>query len=216
VSSTFSYLRRIISRRLNRHNLTAVYLRKDIKKRGFEVGEFSYGLPIIRDWGGPTRLVMGKYCSIADGVEIFLGGNHRVDWATTYPFPAMASLWKEARSIVGHPATRGDVVIGSDVWLGAKCVILSGITIGHGAVVGTRAVVTRDVPPYAIVAGNPARIVKMRFNKEDVQRMLAASWWELDRETVRCLMPLLASNQIEALLRKIAVLRKACNKGGTT
>ena len=109
------------------------------------IGAHTYGAPLVRWWGEPANLSIGRFCSIADDVQIFLGGNHRTDWVTTYPFPVFRA-WHEARGIAGHPATRGDVHIGHDVWLGSGSVILSGVTIGHGAVIGCRAVVSRDVP----------------------------------------------------------------------
>lgn len=122
-------------------------------KSRYEVGRGTYGNPTVLHWGEPTTLKVGCFCSIAADVKIFLGGNHRTDWITTYPFPA---FWKSAAHIKGHPSSRGDVIIGHDVWIGEGAVILSGVRIGNGAVVAASAVVTRDVPPYGIVAGNPA------------------------------------------------------------
>ena len=126
------------------------------------------------------HLTIGRYCSIADKVEILLGGGHRLDWATTYPFAAMAGLWPGVDASVDDQASRGDVTIGSDVWLGSGCLILSGVTIGHGAVIGAHAVVSRDVPPYAVVVGNPGRVVRSRFDPGlvagPVGRRLGGSW----------------------------------------
>ncbi len=148
--------------------------RRDWRRR-FAVGEGTYGEPRVLHWGEAATLRVGKYCSIAEGVTIFLGGNHRTDWITTYPFPVFRA---SARTIKGHPATRGDVVIGHDVWIGAGATILSGVRIGDGAVVGACAVVTREVPAYTIVAGNPARVVRNRFSETDVARLLALAWWD--------------------------------------
>jgi acetyltransferase-like isoleucine patch superfamily enzyme len=167
------------------------------------IGAHSYGIPRLRWWGEPANLSIGKFCSIAEGVEIFLGGNHRVDWVTTYPFPVMRH-WPQARAIKGHPATRGDVRIGNDVWLGAGCVILSGVSIGDGAVIGCRAVVSRDVPAYAIVAGNPATLVRMRFSDAQIQALQASAWWNLDPQRIRGLLPRLLSNDVDGFLREVA------------
>jgi acetyltransferase-like isoleucine patch superfamily enzyme len=128
---------------------------------------------------------------------VFLGGNHRVDWVTTYPFRIFR---QSARHITGHPATKGDVIIGNDVWIGAGAVILSGVTIGDGAVIATEAVVNRSVPPYCIVGGNPAQLLKKRFDDEIIQRLLAVEWWDWDDETIDEFMPLLSSPDIEKFL----------------
>lgn len=171
-----------------------------IAQHGFEIGGHTYGKPVLRWWGEKARLIIGRYCSIADGTTIFLGGNHRTDWVTTYPFSALAGRWPEAKSIVGHPATKGDVVIGNDVWLGGQCVIMSGVTIGDGAVVAARAVVTKDVAPYAIVGGNPAKVIGSRFPPEQVARLLALRWWDWPDDTVRRFIPLLLNGDIDAFL----------------
>ena len=132
--------------------------------------------------------------------EIFMGGNHRLDWVTTYPFPAIPSLWPEARTLDGSHTSRGDVSIGHDVWLGSQCFVLSGVTIGHGAVVAARAVVTRDVPPYAIVAGNPAKVVRYRMSPQRIEALLALRWWEWPEAEIKRRIPLLMSDRVEDLV----------------
>ena len=164
------------------------------------VGRHTYGAPKVRWWGEPANLFIGSFCSISNGVEIFLGGNHRTDWITTYPFSAFRK-WQEGSLIQGHPSSNGDVRIGSDVWLGSGCVILSGVTIGHGAVVACRAVVTKDVPDYAIVGGNPARIIRMRFNADQVERLTTSAWWTWPEDKLRQRLQLLMSPEIELFLR---------------
>jgi acetyltransferase-like isoleucine patch superfamily enzyme len=165
------------------------------------IGKYTYGRPKIRWWGEPANLSIGRYCSIADGVEIFLGGNHRTDWVSTYPFPVFRQ-WPEARAIEGHPGTRGDVCIGHDVWLASGCVILSGVTIGHGAVVGCRAVVTSNVPDYAVVAGNPAQVVRMRFTAEQIAALLQRAWWNWSPAKVRSHMRLILSSDVDRFLHE--------------
>ncbi|MFJ5368445.1 CatB-related O-acetyltransferase [Bosea sp. CER48] len=187
-----------LRKRLNPNNQTRLHLAHLVARRPgqFAFGLYTYGRPKVRFPESGAKLTIGRYGSIADGVEILLGGNHRLDWATTYPFPALPRLWPEAVGATGHDTTRGDVVIGHDVWLGSQCMIMSGIRIGHGAVVAARAVVTRDVPPYAIVAGNPARIVRSRFDEQTAAALLDSRWWELPRERLVPLLPLLMSERI--------------------
>jgi len=159
----------------------------------------TYGDFNILAWGEGARLNIGSYTSIADGVSIFLGGEHRTDWVTTFPF---SEFWPSARPYRGHPRTRGDVLIGNDVWIGTEAVVLSGVTIGDGAVVGARAVVTRDVAPYSIVAGNPARLVRQRFDEPIARRLLALKWWDWPRARLEKAMPDLLSDDIERFLNR--------------
>ena len=163
----------------------------------YQIGKWTYGNPRIRGWGEGATLQIGAFCSIAEGVKIFLGGEHRIEWATTFPFSV---LWESARDIKGHPKTKGDVIIGSDVWLGAEAVILSGVTIGDGAVVGARSVVTNDIPPYAIVAGNPARMVKKRFDDQTIERLLQVRWWDWEDARIQKALPLLLNADIRMFL----------------
>ena len=172
-----------------------------IADRGFQIGEHSYGAPEIKWFGEPSILNIGRYCSIATGVTVFLGGNHNTNWTSTYPFSAFADDWPHASGIEGHPSSNGDVTIGNDVWLGHGCTILSGITIGDGAVIGACALVTRDVPPYAIVGGNPAQLIRMRFPPDVIERLLAIAWWEWPKEKVASLVPALMNPDTEAFFR---------------
>ncbi|MCE7030568.1 CatB-related O-acetyltransferase [Jiella avicenniae] len=174
-------------------------LADEIEKKGWSIGEFTYGRPVVRDWNSGTKLTIGKYGSISVGVEIFLSGNHRTDWVTTYPFSALRPAF---RHIKGHPATKGEVIIGHDVWLGAGCRILSGVRIGHGACIGTNAVVTKDVPAYAIVGGNPATIIKKRFTDRQIEELLEIAWWNWPAEDVEANVPLLLSGDIDKFIRE--------------
>jgi len=194
-----------LRRRINPDNQTRLHLAHLVAKRPGQIaiGAYSYGRPKVRFTESGARLRVGRYGSIADGVEILLGGNHRLDWATTYPFSALTRLWPAAGGLPGSDASRGDVIIGHDVWLGSQCMVLSGVTVGHGAVVAARAVVTRDVPPYAIVAGNPARIVRMRFDEAAIAALLAARWWDLPHSAVEGLLPLLMSERIDDLVAEL-------------
>ncbi len=166
-----------------------------------KVGEYSYGMPRILHWGEKSRVVIGRYCSIADDVKILLGGNHRLDWITTYPFsaPQLNELWPEAKDITGHPATKGDVIIGNDVWIGHGATILSGVNIGNGAVIGSMAVVAKDVRPYAVVVGNPSKEIKRRFSDSDVEFLQNLQWWNWSEEKIRDNVSILCSLNIEEL-----------------
>ncbi len=163
------------------------------------VGEFTYGDPEIFWWGEDVSLSIGKYCSIARGVGIFLGGNHRPDWITTFPFSAI-DTWPEAQAIPGHPASRGNVTIGHDVWIGANATILSGVAVGDGAVIGAAAVVTRDVLPYCVVAGNPAKLIRRRFSQAQIDGLLSVAWWDRPDDEVRRLVPLMLSSDVDGFL----------------
>ena len=166
------------------------------KYPNYSIGIGSYGLPVVHDWEEGASLTIGAYTSISDDVHIFLGGNHRIDWLSNYPFPAFIP---EARNIQNYGTTRGDVVIGNDVWLGSGCTILSGVRIGNGAVVGARAVVTCDVPAYAIVAGNPARIINWRFDEQTRGELESIRWWEWPEDEIRRCVVMLCSADFSSL-----------------
>lgn len=167
-----------------------VLLRAQVTSELIEVGEFTYhddegsGVPFesgnVHYLYGPQRLIIGRFTAIGPGVEILMpGGNHPMVGPSTYPFTMFGGQWTERtmdtfRSIEPLPDTR----IGNDVWLGRQATVLPGVRIGDGAVVGARAVVTKDVAPYAVVAGNPARHVRTRFSPDDVTTLLRARWWD--------------------------------------
>lgn len=191
-----SYIKKKIRKFTNPRNLTHLHLKDYVEKHGFEVGDHSYGAPTIRWWGEKVSLHIGAYCSFADDVQVFLGGNHRTDWVTTYPFSGLPKLWPEAPAQNDMTATRGGVTIGSDVWFGSRSLILSNVTIGHGAVIGAQTVVTSDVAPYAIMVGNPAREVRKRFPEPVIAALLETAWWTLPRAAIIELVPLLQSNRM--------------------
>jgi acetyltransferase-like isoleucine patch superfamily enzyme len=166
------------------------------------IGEYTYGSPNVKHWGENAKLIIGRFSSIAGNVTIFLGGNHRTDWVTTYPFNVLNKNFENAIDIKGHPMTKGDVVIGNDVWIGFGATILSGIKIGNGAVIATQAVVTKDVPPYSIVAGNPATIVKKRFNEKTIAQLEQIAWWNWSTEKINQEVKNLCSNKIEEFINR--------------
>ncbi len=168
---------RWLFKRNKKHNI--LYTKDIFRKEGYEIGDYTYGHPTVFFSEG-AHLKIGKFCSISPEVRIFLGGNHRTEWWTTYPFPdlqATYNLWPDADGISGHPSSNGDVVIGNDVWIGYQAIILSGISIGDGAVIGARSIVTKNVEPYAVVAGNPARVIRKRFDENTIKKLLELGWW---------------------------------------
>lgn len=168
----------------------------------YKIGKGSYGGLKVISWKDniDVTLEMGAYCSIANGVKVFLGGEHRLDWVTTYPFNV---LWESARHVKGHPKSKGNVVIGNDVWIGTDAIIMSGVTIGDGAVIGARSLVTRNVSPYAIVAGNPAKEIRKRFNDTIIQELLQIRWWEWSDERITRTLEYLLSEDIESFIRAV-------------
>jgi len=147
--------------------------------KDYKIGDYTYGNPEVY---GKGILEIGNFCSIGGDVIIILGCEHHPDWLSTYPFPA---LFGEARHIEGHPFSKGPVIIGNDVWIGQKSTILSGVTIGNGAIIGAGSVVSKNVAPYSIVAGNPATHKKFRFPEEWCEYLNRKfKWWEWPIDTI--------------------------------
>ncbi|MBS6643831.1 MAG: CatB-related O-acetyltransferase [Clostridiaceae bacterium] len=188
-----------------------VYLKNVIKDPSIAVGEYTmyndfvndptlfeknnvlYHYPINKD-----KLIIGKYCSIACGAKfLFTSANHTMKSLSTYPFPLFWEEWELGPEHVTKAwDNKGDIVIGNDVWIGYEAVIMSGVRIGDGAVIGTRAVVTKDVQPYTIVGGVPAKPIKKRYDDETIRKLLLLKWWDWPREKVRENLPLLMSGRI--------------------
>lgn len=169
-----------------------------------EVGKYTYGQNHIRtkSWGEGAKLYIGSFCSIASNITVYLGGNHRTDWVTTYPFGHVHQNIFKSFNGVGHPSTNGDVRIGNDVWIGDSSTIMSGITIGDGAVIAANSHVVKDVPPYAIVGGNPARLIRYRFTPEQIEGLLQINWWQWDDAKINSVVPHLCSSNIDAFIEK--------------
>ena len=196
-----------------------MYLRPLVTDPRIEVGEYTYyddpddALGFERNAVlyayGPERLIIGRYCALASGVRFIMpGANHADLGPSTFPFGIFGEPWTELTMdlVMGAPS-RGDTVVGSDVWLGYRALVLPGVTIGHGAVVAAASVVASDIPPYAIVGGNPARVIRRRYEDEDVERLLRAAWWdwpvELVTEHARTIM-----SGTPAELERIALARR--------
>lgn len=145
---------------------------EDPEYKKYKIGKYTYGAPEIFPFGLNNKFEIGKFCSIADKVKIFLGGNHTVNSPTTY---ILNYLFK---GDMEESLSKGDVIIGNDVWIGYGALILSGVKIGDGAVIGAHAVVAKNVEPYSIVVGNPAREVRKRFDDKTIKKLLEIRWWD--------------------------------------
>ena len=180
-----------------------VLLKPLLESELIEVGEFSYyddpdaatafeTRNVLYHYG-PEKLIIGKYCALGTGVRFIMNGaNHRMDGPSTFPFPTIGGSWSEHLDLLSGLPNKGDTVVGNDVWFGYGAFVLPGVRIGHGAIIGAGSVVTGDVPAYGIVAGNPARLVRSRYDDRDVARLLVVAWWdwppELVTEHVRTIM----------------------------
>lgn len=164
--------------------------------RDFEKNNVLYQYPVNHD-----RLLIGKFCSIACGAKfLFNSANHALGSLSTYPFPIFYDEWGlDGKNVADAWDNKGDITLGNDVWIGYEAVILAGVTIGDGAIIGARAVVTRDVPPYAIVGGVPARLIRRRFDEATIESLLALQWWDWEPERIRRALPVLQVGDIAAL-----------------
>lgn len=191
-----------------------VYLNAVVKDQSIEVGNYTiyndfvsdprlfeknnvlYHYPINHD-----RLIIGKFCSIACGAKfIFNCANHTLKSLSTYTFPLFFEEWDLPKSEVAAAwDNKGDIVIGNDVWIGYEAVILAGVKIGDGAIIGARAVVTKDVPPYSIVGGVPAKVIRKRYSPDIIEHLLSLRWWNWTKEKIKRNLPFIMSGDIENL-----------------
>ena len=164
--------------------------------REFEKNNVLYHYPVNHD-----RLLIGRFCSIACGVKfLFTSANHTLKSLSTYPFPIFFEEWGlDVENITTARDNKGDIVIGNDVWIRYEAVIFSGVTIGGGAVIGARAVVTKDVPPYTIVGGVPAKVIRRRFPDETISRLLDLKWWNWPEERIAQNIEAIQAGNIEEL-----------------
>lgn len=193
-----------------------VYLKNVINDASITVGDYTMYNDFVHDprefqfnnvlyhyYINNDSLVIGKFCSIACGAKfIFTSANHALGSLSTYPFPIFYDEWAlDAVNVTDAWDNKGDIVVGNDVWIGYEAVILSGVTIGDGAIIGARAVVTKDVPPYTIVAGVPARPIRKRFDEETIARLEQLRWWDWPEDEIRRNISHIQRGQIEAMLR---------------
>ncbi len=191
-----------------------VYLKNVITESGIEIGDYTmyndfvndprdfeknnvlYRYPINGD-----KLKIGKFCSIACGAKfLFTSANHTMHSISTYPFPIFFEEWGlDVTNITSAWDNKGDIVVGNDVWIGYEAVVLSGVTIGDGAIIGTRAVVTKDVPPYTIVGGIPAKPIRKRFSDEVISKLLELQWWNWPENRIKENIDVIQSGRIKDL-----------------
>lgn len=145
------------------------------------------------------KLIIGNYCSIGSGAVFMMAGNqgHDLEWISTFPFYYQANIFKKS---INAYQRAGNTHIGHDVWVGSEAMIMAGVTIGSGAVIAARAVVVKDVPPYAVVGGNPASIIKYRFNEEIIQKLLKLKWWDWSETKIKEAMPYICTDNIQGLI----------------
>ncbi len=188
-----------------------VFLKNFIKAGNIFVGDYTYfddrryGTDKFEEYNvlynynfSKVKLIIGKFCAIAAETRFLMTGDHKLDAISTYPFPIFGHGWETAFNIYDLPV-KGDIVVGNDVWFGYGCLIKNGVTIGNGAIISAGAVVVKDVPPYAIVAGNPAKIVKMRFDDATIERLQKIAWWDWDIEKINRNLKLICYLDIDRL-----------------
>lgn len=184
------------------------FLKNCIKRENIEVGEYTYyddpnGVEnfeknVIHDSG--SKLIIGKFCAIATGVQFILGAaNHKLDGLSTYPFPLFKCGWGEGFDFKEFPH-KGDTIIGNDVWIGHQATIMPGVTVGDGAVIGTKAVVTKNVEPFSIVGGNPAKLIRQRFDDETTDQLLSIQWWNWPIDKISRNVSIIMGANIEKLI----------------
>jgi len=166
-----------------------VLLKPLVQSPLIEVGDFSYyddpddatafeSRNVLYHYG-PERLVIGRFCALGTGTRFIMNGaNHRMDGPSTFPFPTMGGSWAENFDLITGLPGRGDTVVGNDVWFGNGATVMPGVRIGHGAIIAAGAMVTRDVPDYGIVGGNPARLIRTRFDAAEIAVLLELAWWD--------------------------------------
>ena len=164
-------------------------------------GKYTYhDWPVLKFPHKDAKLTVGNFCSIASNIKIYLGGNHNTDWVTTYPFGHIHHETFNNFNGIGHPSTKGDVTIGNDVWIADNVTIMCGVNIGDGAVIANNSHVVKDVEPYSIVGGNPAKFIKYRFTKEQIEKLLTIKWWLWDDDEINRATPLLCNKDIDQFI----------------
>lgn len=198
LSKLSEYIARLI--RFNQSNK----IQNLIKKGMLIVGKHTYGvnnLDIQTYYGSEAKVNIGKYCSIGPNITIITGGIHPTNWISTFPFRAKWNLLGKFED--GMPCTKGSIEIGNDVWIGSGVTILSGVNVGHGAVLATGALVTKDVPPYAMVGGNPAKTFRYRFDEKKIIKLLEIKWWDWEEIKIKENVELLSSSNIKEFINSI-------------
>ncbi|MHB9781232.1 CatB-related O-acetyltransferase [Streptococcus sp. 10F2] len=187
-----------------------IFLKDVIEADNIEVGSYTYYAQeceeddferdhVLYNRKGHGKLKIGKFCSIANGVEIIMGAaNHSMASISTYPFNIVKEKWAKNFGMTSEDMPdKGDTIIGHDVWIGQKATIMPGVRIGNGAVIGSKAVVAKDIPPYAIAVGNPVKVISYRFDENTIQFLETLKWWDLEEEMLDQAIPYLTSVHLE-------------------
>ncbi len=177
------------------------------------IGAYSYGFEDtgVLSWNENIEISIGRFCSVASGLKLYCGGNHRVDWISTFPFGHIHTKYIKVKPVNGTPSTNGNITIGNDVWIGRDVTILSGITIGDGAIIASNAHVVKDVEPYSIVGGNPAKFIKYRFDDNTIKFLLNLKWWNLRKDEIEKIVPYLCMQKTDNLIDNISNIEKVLN-----
>jgi len=185
------------------------FIKNFVKSPNIIVGDYSYYDDPVDPEGfernvlynyGSDRLIIGKFCAIATNVKFIMNGaNHKLDGISTYPFPIFGNGWETSMDKLMELPSRGDTIIGNDVWIGYESLIMPGVNVGDGVAIAARSVVVRDIPPYTIAGGNPARPIKQRFSDTDIEILLEIKWWDWDIEKITRNINLIMDGDIQAL-----------------
>lgn len=188
-----------------------VFLKPFVKAPNIIVGDYTYfddrkhGVEKFEEYNvlynydfAKVKLIFGKFCAIAAETKFIMTGDHKLDAISTYPFPIFGNGWEEAFNVFDLPV-KGDIIVGNDVWFGYDSLVKNGVKIGNGAIIATRAVVVKDVPAYSIVAGNPAKVVKMRFDQKTIERLEKIAWWDWDITKITKNLKLICNLDIDKL-----------------
>lgn len=178
---------------------------ENVSKNLLEVGKYTYGatgITIDHYQGSESKVTIGSYCSIAKNVRIITGGIHPPDWVALFPFRIVWDL--PGAFTDGTPDTKGPVTIENDVWIGTDVTILSGVTISNGAIVLAGSLITKDIPPYCMAGGVPAKVIKKRFTEDQIEQLLKIKWWLWPEEKIKDAIPLLSANTINEFINKYA------------
>ena len=176
------------------------YYDDPVDPTGFETNNILFNYPEFGD-----NLIIGKFCSIASGTKFIMGpANHRISSVTTYPFHVFGGLWSEnTPEHLSQLPFKGDIIVGNDVWFGRECVVMPGVKIGDGAIIAAYSVVTKDIKPYSVVGGNPARLIKKRFDDELIELLLRLKWWDFEPEALAEILPLLCDPDLDYVTTQI-------------
>lgn len=187
-----------------------VFLKNIVKAKNIIIGDYTYfddfrhgperfeEHNVLYNYNPNIRLIIGKFCALAAETRFIMAGDHKLDGFSTYPFASFGGLWESAYNLLDLPA-KGDILVGNDVWFGYDSIVRSGVTIGNGAIIAMRAVVVKDVPAYSIVAGNPARVVKMRFDDKTIERLQKIAWWDWSIDKINRNLRLICHRDLDRL-----------------